>query len=434
MRDSRFAAALAVLLVVSGIGRSVPAVSQTYPGPCGATLQLCLDGLPAGATVEVATAGPIVEDITATKSVTLKPAAGFSPVIQGSLVLSGQAAVTTFSVTGFTVEGRIAAAPGAGDLAVTISDNTVEAGGGTGIEIFSGSAGPFGDVFGTVARNHVSAIGSGAASPCIGIAVTAPNDTGGLFMTVEDNVVTATGCDDGGGILGVATGGSAMNLSLVKNRVNATGSNSGIGVTIDSGATAALTARLSGNFVFGQSDGPGVGGGLWVEAVSSPASVLVTNNTVVGNAHGLRVGVDSTAGGTIITGFVANNIVAFSSVTGLDLVASAPNQHNLVFGNATDFFALGAGTVTSNPQLAAATDFHLLGSSPAINAGLNGALGPELVTDLDGEPRVQEGTVDIGADESLRSTLVDVPALGTWGVLLCGGALAVAAVLTLRGR
>ncbi|MGE5609279.1 MAG: choice-of-anchor Q domain-containing protein, partial [Bacillota bacterium] len=50
-------------------------------------------------------------------------------------------------------------------------------------------------------------------------------------------------------------------------------------------------------------------------------------------------------------------------------------------------------------------DLRLSPTSPALNAGLNAALPADLTTDLAGNPRIQDGTVDLGAYESHPTTL-----------------------------
>jgi hypothetical protein len=83
----------------------------------------------------------------------------------------------------------------------------------------------------------------------------------------------------------------------------------------------------------------------------------------------------------------------------------------VLFYNASDYeasilqnccatpLASGSGNFTNAPLFAnsAANDFHLQSNSPCINAGNN--LFVKTDTDLDGHPRIQGGTVDIGAYE-----------------------------------
>ena len=59
----------------------------------------------------------------------------------------------------------------------------------------------------------------------------------------------------------------------------------------------------------------------------------------------------------------------------------------------------GIGNITNDPVFLnfAAGDFHLQSNSPCINAGNNAYVST--TTDLDGNPRISGGTVDIGAYE-----------------------------------
>ena len=61
---------------------TVTGATLTYPSAsCNTTLQACIGVASSGDTVQVATNIPIGENLTIEKSLTLRPAAGFSPVL-----------------------------------------------------------------------------------------------------------------------------------------------------------------------------------------------------------------------------------------------------------------------------------------------------------------------------------------------------------------
>ncbi|MBK6393652.1 MAG: hypothetical protein IPF73_02390 [Betaproteobacteria bacterium] len=76
-----------ILVPVALVALATPAWSATltYPGaaPCDTTLQACITGAASGDVVEIATNTPIDENLAINKSLTLQPAAGFSPTIGG---------------------------------------------------------------------------------------------------------------------------------------------------------------------------------------------------------------------------------------------------------------------------------------------------------------------------------------------------------------
>lgn len=105
---------------------------------------------------------------------------------------------------------------------------------------------------------------------------------------------------------------------------------------------------------------------------------------------------------------VANNIFAYSG-TAVDFAGTDEAREHMVLANSCfhandrDLANLepGPGDVHADPEFAdpGAGDFHLSSSSMCVDAGDNAWLeGVDL--DLDGQPRIQGGTVDIGADES----------------------------------
>lgn len=106
----------AVALVASTLG-STPAQAATFTYPsaaCSGTLQDCIDGAPSGSTIKIATNEPIITNTDMTiedKSLTLRPKAGFHPVLKGTspgepyslrLRATTGSDPTTMKVTGIT--------------------------------------------------------------------------------------------------------------------------------------------------------------------------------------------------------------------------------------------------------------------------------------------------------------------------------------------
>ncbi len=131
---------------------------------------------------------------------------------------------------------------------------------------------------------------------------------------------------------------------------------------------------LTGNFAGSQ-------GGAAYESV-------MTNCTIVGNSAGLQ------SGGVFSATHLANCIVYSNT---------APVEANYAGGTLNNCCTIplppGLGNITNEPAFVnlAIGDYHLQPNSPCINSGNNAYVST--TNDLDGNPRISGGTVDIGAYE-----------------------------------
>jgi hypothetical protein len=219
------------------------------------------------------------------------------------------------------------------------------------------------------------------------------------------------------------------------------------GFTLTNGAT-----RRSGDLVHEQK-----GGGVWCDPMSGVISncvltrnsayqrgggawlgmldhCMLTDNSVLyvvgsgGGAYGSRltdcVLTGNSSGGTTANGggaasAVLNNCTLTGNTAGVGSGASSSQLNNCIayyntspggaVGNYSSCMlnyccttpqpSSGAGNFTNVPLFmdVGARDFHLQTNSPCINAGANGYVST--ATDLDGNPRIAGGTVDVGAYE-----------------------------------
>jgi hypothetical protein len=202
---------------------------------------------------------------------------------------------------------------------------------------------------------------------------TAGSGGGAFDSTLNNCTVTGNSANEGGG----AADGTLNNCTLTGNSAGSSGGGAK-GSTLNS-------CTLSGNWA------DGWGGGA--------ADGTLNNCSLTGNSAGWSGG---GASGTMFAYLCTRNncIVYFNTApTGANYFGSYELCTVMNYCCTTPMPTIGVGNITNAPLFMDYTggNLRLQSNSPCINAGLNAyAPGP---TDLDGNPRVVSGTVDIGAYE-----------------------------------
>ena len=203
---------------------------------------------------------------------------------------------------------------------------------------------------------------------------------------------------------GGAYSGTLINCSIIGNSVLAPGSYPGLaggqGGPSGGGAYASVLNNciLAGNFGF-------LGGGGYGATLNN--CLIVSNSaargggTYGGSLTNCTISSNSAtnAGGGAYYGTLNNCIVYFNIST------NGANCYQDQTGGVLNYCctaplpANGIGNMTNNPLFLnpLTGDFHLQSNSPCINSGNNAYVST--TTDLDGNPRIVGGTVDIGAYE-----------------------------------
>jgi hypothetical protein len=163
---------------------------------------------------------------------------------------------------------------------------------------------------------------------------------------------------------------------------------------IQNESTAAYGALLDGS------------GALVVNCVFSRNIASATPGGQIGvlqTVHGEPLVINSTFSGNFGTG-LAN--VDFAALTVLNSIIWGNSEGSIQGGASVAYSDVeggwsGAGNIDADPLFVqpGTDNVRLSFGSPCINAGDNGSVPPDITTDIDGNPRISGGVVDMGAYE-----------------------------------
>ncbi len=273
----------------------------------------------------------------------------------------------------------------------------------------------------TIAKNSTSGSGGGIRAAngttlVLTDAVISDNHSGtgggGISVfettcTMTNTVITGNTGSNGGGVYALYSAVTLTNATVVDNTAENGGGVYGSGVSLDliNSTVAGNSAEATGGGIYSNGQSFTVtnstiahnvandGGGIYVKAASSTATL---NNTIVARntSHDAGPNIRGELSG-------ANN-----------LIGDGTGQTSLVDG--VDGNMVGTAESPIDPLLSDITQFDnghwgylLLSESPAIDAGDNALAvdeqGHALADDLAGNPRIENGIVDIGAVEGVAT-------------------------------
>ena len=285
-------------------------------------------------------------------------------------------------------------------------------------------------------------------------------EAGGIYASdssalIQNNVISKNQAAGrySGGVLMEGSG----SVQLIGNQISSNVGNEGGGVGVNPGVTPTIENNtISGNtaptiingpvpagggiFIYGYAlvvqnlitgNSANYGGGVYIEGFSTNYTTpVLVNNTIANNNWG-AVYVYENPSGYGQSQLINNLIVASPGQPALicdggdgglqDGVPPSVQSSDAFSSSGNGFVGNCAGMEGTNGNISAdplfldpAANFHVQSGSPVIDAGVNAA--PNLpTTDLDGNPRIVNGVVDMGAFEFFPASDSISPASLTFG-------------------
>jgi hypothetical protein len=222
----------------------------------------------------------------------------------------------------------------------------------------------------------------------------------GAAPWIVGNIIRDNVCEPGGGGGGIHCYESGR-VEIAGNVIVNNSSSYGGGIEIG----YLGSALVENNLIAGNQAGSAGGVGFW----GADGDLSLRNNTIACNQV-------ETNGTGVLIGYPEDATVFNCIVWGNQSSGGTNEQIVVEHGSANirycciqSWGAGGIGNIPDDPLFvdAAEGDFHLQEKSPCVNTGFNTAVGLG-VTDLDGRPRIQGGTVDMGAYEFSRPRVIYV--------------------------
>lgn len=230
---------------------------------------------------------------------------------------------------------------------------------------------------------------------------------------------TSPGGSGNGGAIHVAAG--TLTLDACKFLLNETGQTGGPQGVRGGGGAVSLAGSAGATITncLMVANSAGNGGAI---RETSGAAITVRNSTISDNTAAAGGGVHTSTGGiTIVNDIIWDN--QDSTGTGLAAQVTVQSAFASITFSCLNGVALFNGNTNSDPLFVdpGSGDFHLSANSPAIDTGSNAAIAG-VMADLDGNPRISNGIVDMGAYEADQCPLdLDgdgVVGLGDLGIVL----------------
>jgi hypothetical protein len=397
-------AALAAIALVLGLGLTAQVAAASpvvlfFPGGCrapdGGSLQSCIKSARDGDLIRIRT-NDIPDPIRIrNKSVSLEPAAGFRPVIGGTMTIEAKTGSRTVTVNGIKARnGIVVNLTGGAGHRVTLNHDTIKAkGSGQGaLRVFN------------TARSTVSVTGSRISSPT----------AWAVFYTSQ------------------SFAGRTATLDLVGNRITG-GYQTAAGVLISHSGRGDLIATIDNNAISGIHCGASCGfkplGGVFIAATNNGSTITnVVGDTIDDVSPQPAIGMTDTqtAGGRMTVNLFNSVITRTPMAVGIDssgasdassltFAAGYNDYHDVLHPSRLEGRSLGSGNLFVDPQYLDeyGGNLRVSPSSPIIDAGVVCSPGGIADPDADGNHRLAGTSVDMGAYEVNARRPTGVVLVGT---------------------